>query len=192
MFFNTNLKYLINRFGVIAGPWQFGKQDQGFVSLWIAKHILKKKLSYIGFGGKGYQVRDVIHIQDVCQIIYLQIKKLKKINNKTFNIGGGSKNAIYLRNLTNRCQDLTKNKIKIKSVLKTSSYDVPYYVSDNSKVFKFYKWKPNKNLNTVIYDTYKWLKNFNKLINIFNENRFNNWFMWLVGSEATIFFLKRF
>ncbi len=163
MFFNTNLKYLINRFGVIAGPWQFGKQDQGFVSLWIAKHILKKKLSYIGFGGKGYQVRDVIHIQDVCQIIYLQIKKLKKINNKTFNIGGGSKNAIYLRNLTNRCQDLTKNKIKIKSVLKTSSYDVPYYVSDNSKVFKFYKWKPNKNLDTVIYDTYKWLKNFNKI-----------------------------
>ena len=27
-FFQTNLKYIINRFGVIAGPWQFGKQDQ--------------------------------------------------------------------------------------------------------------------------------------------------------------------
>ena len=25
------MKYIINRFGVIAGPWQFGKQDQGFV-----------------------------------------------------------------------------------------------------------------------------------------------------------------
>ena len=28
-FFNTKLRYIINRFGVIAGPWQFGKQDQG-------------------------------------------------------------------------------------------------------------------------------------------------------------------
>ena len=37
-----NIKYLINRFGVISGPWQFGKQDQGFVSLWVAKHIYKK------------------------------------------------------------------------------------------------------------------------------------------------------
>ena len=31
MFYKTNLKFIINRFGVIAGPWQFGKQDQGFV-----------------------------------------------------------------------------------------------------------------------------------------------------------------
>ena len=38
----SKIKYLINRFGVIAGPWQFGKQDQGFVSLWIAKHLFKK------------------------------------------------------------------------------------------------------------------------------------------------------
>ena len=53
--FLYKIKYIINRLGVISGPWQFGKQDQGFVSLWIWKHINKKKLSYIGFGGKGSQ-----------------------------------------------------------------------------------------------------------------------------------------
>ena len=42
---NKNIKYLINRLSVIAGPWQFGKQDQGFVPLWVARHFLKKKLS---------------------------------------------------------------------------------------------------------------------------------------------------
>ena len=78
-FFNTNLKYLINRFGVISGPWQFGKQDQGFASLWVAKHFFKKRLSYIGFGGKGHQVRDIIHINDVCNIILLQIQNLKRL-----------------------------------------------------------------------------------------------------------------
>ena len=46
IFFNTKLKYIINRFGVIAGPWQFGKQDQGFVPLWVAKHYLKKNYLY--------------------------------------------------------------------------------------------------------------------------------------------------
>ena len=75
MFFNTNLKYIIDRFGVIAGPWQFGKQDQGFVSLWLAKDFFKQNLSYIGFGGNGNQIRDVIHINDVCEIVLMQIKR---------------------------------------------------------------------------------------------------------------------
>ena len=37
------LKYIINRCGVISGPLQFGKQDQGFVSLWVWGHLNKKK-----------------------------------------------------------------------------------------------------------------------------------------------------
>ena len=37
----NKIKYIINRFGVISGPWQFGKQDQGFVSLWLWKFINK-------------------------------------------------------------------------------------------------------------------------------------------------------
>ena len=117
MFFKNKLKYLINRFGVIAGPWQFGKQDQGFVSLWVAKHLLKN-LSYIGFGGKGFQVRDILHIDDVCQIIFLQIKRINKINNLTFNIGGGTRNTISLKELTLSCQKLIGHKINLKIFLK--------------------------------------------------------------------------
>ena len=138
IFFNTKLKYIINRFGVIAGPWQFGKQDQGFVPLWVAKHYLKKKLSYIGFGGYGNQVRDVIHIDDVCEIIFIQIAKIKKINNETFNIGGGLKSYVSLRDLTSKCQKITGNKIKIKKVSKTSIFDIPYYITDNKKIKKFF------------------------------------------------------
>ena len=37
------IKYIINRCGVISGPLQFGKQDQGFLSLWIWSHLNKKK-----------------------------------------------------------------------------------------------------------------------------------------------------
>ena len=163
MFYKTNLKFIINRFGVIAGPWQFGKQDQGFVPLWVAKHLLKKKMSYIGFGGKGHQVRDILHIKDACEIILIQIKKIKKINNETFNIGGGIKNSISLKDLTIKCEKLTKHRIKFKSVSKTSIFDIPYYVSDNTKLKKFYKWKPSKNIDKIIGDIYHWLSK-NKFI----------------------------
>ena len=157
-----NLKYIINRCGVISGPLQFGKQDQGFVSLWLWKHLNKKKLSYIGYGGKGNQVRDVLHISDLCDLIYLQIKKIKLINNKTFNVGGGNRSYTSLRNLTKLCQNVTGNCIKITSKNKTSIYDIPFYISDNSKVAKTYKWKPTKNILDIVKDTYKWLK-INKL-----------------------------
>jgi CDP-paratose 2-epimerase len=33
--FLFKIKFIINRCGVLSGPLQFGKQDQGFVSLWI-------------------------------------------------------------------------------------------------------------------------------------------------------------
>ena len=163
LFFETRLKYIINRFGVIAGPWQFGKQDQGFVSLWIAKHLLRKKLSYIGFGGYGHQIRDLLHIEDVCEIIYLQIRKMNKINNETFNIGGGPRNSISLKNLTKRCEVLTNNKIKIKKTSRTSIFDIPYYVTDNKKIRKFYNWSPSKSINDILNDIYFWLKNNRKI-----------------------------
>ena len=167
MFFNTNLKYIINRFGVIAGPWQFGKQDQGFVSLWIARHILKKELKYIGFGGTGHQVRDVIHIDDVCDIILVQIQRFKKIFNNTFNIGGGLKNKISLKDLTQKCQILAKRRIKIKKISTTSIFDIPYYVTDNRKIKKIYKWKPKRNINVLLSDIYEWLRSNKKLLNYF-------------------------
>ena len=158
IFYNRNLKYIINRFGVIAGPWQFGKEDQGFASLWVAKHFFNRKLKYIGFGGRGHQIRDLIHIDDVCNIISLQIRKLKKVHNDTFNIGGGIKNAISLKNLTIKCEKLTKNKISFKKIANTSIYDIPYFVTDNKKIYKRYKWKPQKSIDEILNDIYIWLK----------------------------------
>tara|TARA_B100000579_G_C22844126_1_gene863371 strand:- start:1731 stop:2768 length:1038 start_codon:yes stop_codon:yes gene_type:complete len=155
-------KYIINRCGVIAGPWQFGKVDQGFISLWLFKHIFKKKINYIGYGGNGFQERDVIHIEDLCNLILLQIKKIKKINNQIFNVGGGKKNRINLIELTNKCRKITGNKIKIGKINETSIYDVPSFLTDNSKVKKYYGWRPIFTLHNIIHDTYIWIMNNKK------------------------------
>ena len=158
------LKYLINRCGVISGPLQFGKQDQGFVSLWIWRHLNKKKLSYIGYGGYGNQIRDVLHIDDLSELIFLQIKNINKINNKLFTVGGSKTSYTSLSDLTKLCQKITGNKIKMGKVSKTSSYDIPYYLSDNTHVSNTYRWKPKRNINQVVMDTFLWLKNNKPII----------------------------
>ena len=161
---SNKVKYLINRFGVIAGPWQFGKVEQGFFSYWIWRHLRKRKLVYKGFGGLGYQIRDILHVEDACEIIYRQIQKFSKIHDQTFNVGGGIKNAIDLNDMTYISRKITKNKIDIGSYKKTDSSDIPMYISDNNKVKKLYNWKPKKSILEVGYDVYDWQKKNLKLL----------------------------
>lgn len=158
------IKYLINRCGVISGPWQFGKVDQGFVSLWVWRHINKKIIKYIGYGGTGHQVRDIIHIQDLCELILKQIKKINFINNKIFSVGGGFKNSISLNSLTELCKKLTGNSCLIKRIKQTSPYDIPYFVSSNREVSRTYNWVQKKNIRDLVRDVYAWqLKNIDLL-----------------------------
>ncbi len=159
-----NLEYLIIRSGLITGPWQFGKVEQGLISLWIIKHIFRQKLSYIGFNGTGKQIRDVLFIEDFCEFILISIKKFKSVKNKTFCIGGGKKNKINLKELTNYCQKITKNKIKINKIKKTSNYDIPYFVAKNQKAMDFLKWRPKTNIRDTIIKTYNWINLNKKLI----------------------------
>ena len=161
------LKYIINRCGVISGPMQFGKQDQGFVSLWVWKHILNKNLKYIGFGGHGNQVRDVLHVDDLVNLINLQIKKLNSIYNKKICVGGSKKSNTSLKNLTSICEKITGNKLKYTKVNRTSIYDIPYFITDNTLANKIYKWQPKKNIIDIVRDNYKWLiENKKNLIKI--------------------------
>ena len=76
-------------------------------------------------------------------------------------------NSISLVDLTSKCEKLTKNKIIIKKISKTSKFDIPYYVSDNKKIIKFYKWKPSKNIDDILEDIYIWLSKFKNVRNFF-------------------------
>lgn len=166
--YSNKLNYIINRIGVIAGPWQFGKIDQGFLSLWCWSHLIKNKIRYIGYGGSGKQVRDILHIDDLCEIILIQILKIKKIKNLTLSFGGGKKNAINLKNLTSKLKKLSKNNLKLLKTKKTSIFDIPYFISNNKNLKNIYNWVPKKNINDIIIDTYTWQKdNFKILRKVF-------------------------
>lgn len=155
--YQFDIKFIINRCGVLSGPLQFGKQDQGFISLWIWRHLNNLKLNYIGYGGYGHQVRDVLHIDDLNELILIQIKKIKKTNNTIFNVGGSLKSKTSLVELTKICEKITGNKIKIGKISKTSNYDIPLYISDNKKVTKTYGWSVKKTIYDISSDVYKWL-----------------------------------
>lgn len=158
------LKGAINRCGVITGPWQMGKVDQGVFVLWAARHVFGGRLSYIGYGGHGKQVRDFIHIDDLFDIIDIQLNNINKFNGEVYNIGGGAKNSVSLRELTEICQEITGNKIKIDSVKETRPADLKLFVTDSRKIMKLTNWKPKKDIKETMTDIVKWInENKNKL-----------------------------
>ncbi len=167
---NFNLKTVINRCGIITGPWQMGKVDQGVIVLWLARHIWKNKpLSYIGFGGTGKQVRDFIDIDDLFDVINLQIKNINKYNQEIFNIGGGVNNSFSLLELTDICQKITKNKINISSCLNNRPDDIRIYISDTSKFQSISKWKCKKTKDQTLQEIYKWIIDHKNILeNILN------------------------
>ena len=162
-----NIKFIINRFGIITGPLQFGKVEQGLVSLWLWKHLNNLKLNYIGYGGKGSQIRDILYIDDFSLLIKKQILGFEKNNNKLFCIGGGKKNSLTLRQLTEKCQEITTNYLKIGFYKKTSKYDIPIFISSNKQIKKNYNWLPTTNIDEILKYNLSWMKKNYKRIKRF-------------------------
>lgn len=161
---NYGIKGVINRCGLITGPWQMGKVDQGVIVLWMAKHIYKKPLAYIGFGGEGKQVRDVIDIDDLFSLLKIQLSEIEKYKGEIFNVGGGTKNSISLLELTNRCREISDNKVPIKKIEDTRPGDVRIYIGDNNKITKLSGWFPKISTQTTLENIYKWINGNKKTL----------------------------
>lgn len=153
-----NLPCVINRFGVIAGPWQLGKVDQGVFTYWLANHYFKKPLKYIGFGGRGKQVRDLLHVQDVCKLIHRQILTLDVFRGECFNAGGGLAGSLSLLETTEICRKLTGHVVPISGELQERPFDLPWYVTDNGSTQDVFKWTPQHTPEQILADTFEWLK----------------------------------
>jgi CDP-paratose 2-epimerase len=149
---------IVNRCGVIAGPGQMGKVDQGFFSLWLAGHLWNNPLSYLGFGGFGLQVRDILHVYDLADLIGLEINSMTTYDGACWNVGGGKHNSLSLCELTELCREATGHTEAVNAVPETSAVDIPWYISDNTEVETRTGWRPARGLQTLLEDTFAWLK----------------------------------
>ncbi len=151
------MRVLINRCGLLAGPWQMGKSDQGVIAFWMAAHLLERKLSYIGFGGQGRQVRDVLHIADFVALVRRQIADFDAWHGNVYNVGGGMAGSISLKEATKFCGSLTGKHLHVGNEPATRPADVIWYVTDNTLVSKTFKWAPERSPEQTLSDIRDWM-----------------------------------
>ena len=93
---NFGLRTVVNRCGVIAGPWQMGRVDQGVFTFWLLHHHFGRPLTYIGYGGAGRQVRDLLHVDDLVELVDEQLTEPERWDGFVGNVGGGREISLSL------------------------------------------------------------------------------------------------
>jgi CDP-paratose 2-epimerase len=158
------LRYIINRCSVIAGPWQMGKVDQGVFALWMARHYFGGELSYIGWGGAGKQVRDLLHVDDLAELIDVQSARFSELSGEVYNVGGGADCSLSLCETTDVCREITGRNIAISGVHDNRPADFKLYITDNRRITAATGWAPRRTPHDVLTSIYDWLREAEPLV----------------------------
>lgn len=165
------LRSVINRCGVIAGPGQFGKVDQGVFTMWVAHHYFGLPLQYTGFGGLGKQVRDLLHPEDLAALILRQVDSGHEQTDPV-NVGGGPEGSVSLAELTDLCQNATGRSTSIGSVSHSAGVDVPWFITDSRRARQIYDWRPRQSPRDIVAAIAAWIvENEDALRPIFGAGR---------------------
>ncbi len=156
------LPSIIDRCGVVAGPWQMAREDQGVFTFWVARHYFRLPLQYIGFGGNGRQVRGLLHIDDLVDLVLRQVAALRDrpsdFRGDVYNAGGSVHSSLSLREATEICRRLTGHEIAVSSRLDHRPSDMIWYVTDNGDTGKMFGWAPRRTSEVILQDTLGWIK----------------------------------
>ena len=132
---------VIDRCGVLAGAGQFGRADQGIFSWWIHRWAAKQPLSFIGFGGRGLQVRDCLHPHDLAELLLVQVAAARGGQPELVHASGGAASATSLAELSGWCrQRLGPHHVGASP--ETRPYDLPWVVLDHAAATMRHGWKP--------------------------------------------------
>lgn len=154
-----SLRCVVNRCGVITGPGQFGKVDQGVFALWMARHLFGEALAYRGWGGTGKQLRDLLHVEDLCALLTTQLTRWDVVAGQTYNVGGGTDVSLSLDECTSLCREISGREIPIGSEPDTSPLDVRAYVTDCARVTADTGWTPRTTARETLAQIHQWLLN---------------------------------
>jgi CDP-paratose 2-epimerase len=149
---------VIDRCGVIAGPWQMGKVDQGVFTHWVLSHHFGRPLQYIGYGGEGKQVRDLLSVADLVELIEDQLQQPEVWTGFNGNVGGGRGCSLSLLEATELCRELTGNVVSIEGTSEARPGDVPLYISDCGRLFDRTEWRPSRTPREILADIHAWVE----------------------------------
>ena len=139
----------INRCGVLAGAGQFGRADQGIFAFWIHSWREGALLTYIGFDGRGHQVRDCLHPADLVPLIERQMSAASETTRpRVINVSGGVSSARSLRQISDWCAARFGPRA-VDSRAEARPFDLPWMVLDAQRAATTWNWSPQIGVEAI-------------------------------------------
>jgi CDP-paratose 2-epimerase len=133
------LPSIVFRMSCIYGPHQFGNEDQGWVAHFCLTGI---QGGHITIYGDGKQVRDLLYVDDLVELMLRACNNINRIAGQVFNVGGGPINTI---SVWTEFRDVLRPLIDKLPSMKFGEFrpgDQKVYVSDIRKAQTQLGWAP--------------------------------------------------
>lgn len=154
------LPTVVFRMSCIAGPRQFGNEDQGWVAHFLYSAMTKTPITIYG---SGLQVRDVLYVEDLLRAFEAVLEKQEVTAGEIFNVGGGEENSVSLLELVHHIEELTGVKVEFERD-RLRAGDQLVYLSDISKLQRLTGWKPEVNVRSALENMLGWFKKNRDLV----------------------------
>jgi CDP-paratose 2-epimerase len=121
---------VVFRMSCIAGPRQFGTEDQGWVAHFLYSALERRPITIYG---DGRQVRDIMHVYDLLDAIEGAHSNANRTSGKIYNLGGGPQRAVSVIEMIERIARETG----VQPILRYSGIrpgDQPLYISNTGRV----------------------------------------------------------
>jgi CDP-paratose 2-epimerase len=140
------LPTVVFRMSCIAGPRQFGTEDQGWVAHFVYSALQGRPVAVYG---DGRQVRDVLCVDDLIQAFEAVRQNMETTRTEVYNVGGGPENTTSLLELVDEIEMVTGR--RLACVLdERRPGDQLVYVTDNRKIHLDTGWKPETRLKRTV------------------------------------------
>ena len=139
------LQSAVFRMSCIAGPRQFGSEDQGWVAHFLYSALEGKPLRIYG---DGRQVRDILYVEDLLCAFEAAYVNREHTAGQIYNIGGGEENSISLLELMDRVEALTGARTGYNFGEQRVG-DQLVYITNHGKFSRHTGWQPKVNLDGI-------------------------------------------
>ena len=140
------LPAVVFRMSCIAGPRQFGTEDQGWVAHLLYSALQRKPIVIYG---DGRQVRDVLCVHDLVRAFDAVRQNIPVTAGQIYNVGGGPCNTVSLLELMDEIANLTGHRLEYV-LEKVRPGDQRVYVTDYGKLRRHAGWEPRVDLRSTL------------------------------------------
>ena len=153
------LPAVVFRMSCIAGEMQYGNEDQGWVAHFLYTALRGRQLVIYG---DGYQVRDILHVNDLVCAFDAVRSALPQTAGQIYNVGGGPENTISLVELIEEIEAITGERLECARSSRRPG-DQLIYVSDYSKLARHTGWKPRSSVRQTLNAIYQFWEEHREL-----------------------------